>query len=83
MEDRVQTSITHFEYLAILFGLTNAPTVFQNLIDVLRDFLNIFVFIYLDDMLIYSKDPTQHIKRVNTVLQGILENKLYVKAEKC
>lgn len=44
--------------LVMPFGLTNAPAVFQNLInDVLRDMLNRFVFMYLDDILVFSKDP--------------------------
>lgn len=78
-----RTPLGHFEYLVIPFGLTNAPAVFQALVnDVLRDFLNQFVFVYLDDILIYSKNLQQHIQHVRTVLQRLLENKLYVKAEK-
>lgn len=64
------------------FGLTNAPAVFQNLVnDVLHDFLNRFVFVYLDDILIFSRDPTEHISHVWQVLQQLLENRLYIKAE--
>ena len=45
------TQLGHFEYQVMPFGLTNAPTVFQALInDVLRDMLNKFVFVYLDDI---------------------------------
>lgn len=52
MEDSV-IHLGHFEYLVILFGLTNAPAVFQALInDVFRDMLYKFVFVYLDDILI-------------------------------
>jgi len=66
------------------FGLTNALAVFQALIkDVLRDYLNLFVFVYLDDILILSKSPTEHRQHVQLVLQRLLENRLYVKAEKC
>lgn len=44
----------HFEYLVMPFGLTNGPTVFQALVnDVLRDFINHCVFVYLDDILIF------------------------------
>lgn len=66
------------------FDLSNAPAFFQALVnDVLRDFLNVFVFVYLDDILIYSKSLVEHKHHVRLVLQRLLENKLYVKAEKC
>ena len=78
------TPLGHFEYLVMPFGLTNAPAVFQALVnDVLRDFLNRFVFVYLDDILIYSADLLEHQRHVRMVLQRLLENKLFVKAEKC
>ncbi|XP_024654489.2 uncharacterized protein LOC106675134 [Maylandia zebra] len=78
------THLGHFEYLVMPFGLTNAPAVFQNLVnDVLQDFLDRFVFVYLDDILIFSKDVVEHRAHVRAVLQRLLENKLYVKAEKC
>lgn len=51
------------------------------------DFLNCFVFVYLDNILIlyffFSKDITEHVSHVRQVLQQLLENRLYVKAEKC
>lgn len=66
------------------FSLTNAPAVFQALInDVLRDMLNHFVFVYLDDILIFSRTLEEHVQHVRLVLQRLLENKLYVKPEKC
>uniref|UniRef100_A0A3P9HSL7 Gypsy retrotransposon integrase-like protein 1 n=1 Tax=Oryzias latipes TaxID=8090 RepID=A0A3P9HSL7_ORYLA len=78
------TPLGHFEYLVMPFGLTNAPAIFQNLVnDVLRDFLNRFVFVYLDDILIYSRNQEQHTHHVRQVLSRLLENQLYVKAEKC
>lgn len=78
------TPLGHFEYLVMPFGLTKAPAVFQALVnDVLRDFLNQFVFVYLDDILIFSKTMSDHISHVHQVLQRLLENRLYVKAEKC
>ena len=78
------TPTGHYEYLVMPFGLTNAPAVFQALVnDVLRDMLNKFVFVYLDDILIFSKDLSEHICHVQQVLRRLLENSLYVKAEKC
>ena len=74
----------HYEYLVMPFGLCNAPGVFQGMInDVLRNFLNKFVFVYLDDILIFSPDEETHIQHVRQVLQKLLENQLYCKAEKC
>uniref|UniRef100_A0A3Q3ALY7 Gypsy retrotransposon integrase-like protein 1 n=1 Tax=Kryptolebias marmoratus TaxID=37003 RepID=A0A3Q3ALY7_KRYMA len=79
-----KTPLGHFEYLVMPFGLTNAPAVFQSLInDILRDFLNSSVFVYLDDILIYSQDLTHHRSLVRAVLQRLYENQLFVKAEKC
>lgn len=78
------TPTGHYEYLVMPFGLTNAPAVFQALVnDVLRDMLNIFVFVYLDDILIFSRDLSDHTRHVQQVLRRLLENSLYVKAEKC
>ena len=78
------TPLGHFEYLVMPFGLTNAPAVFQALVnDVLRDFLNHSLFVYLDDIIIFSKNLKEHIVHVRQVLQRLWENKLFVKQEKC
>ena len=78
------TPLGHFEYLVMPFGLSNAPAVFQALVnDVLRDMLGRFVFVYLDDILIYSRSLQDHQVHVRSVLQRLLENKLFVKTEKC
>ena len=74
----------HYEYLVMPFGLCNAPAVFQSFVnDVLRDYLNKFVFVYLDDILIFSPDEETHTHHVRQVLQSLMENQLYCKAEKC
>ena len=49
----------------------------------LRDFINLFVVVYLDDILIFSPNPKEHTTHVRLVLQRLLENRLFVKAEKC
>lgn len=78
------TPTGHYEYLVLPFGLTNAPSVFQALVnDVLRDFLNQFVFVFLDDILIFSPTLEMHRYHVRQVLQRLHENQLFVKAEKC
>ena len=65
------------------FGLTNAPAVFQAMIsDVLRDFLDHFMYVYSDDILTYSPDLATHQEHVKQVLKRLLDNHLYVKAEK-
>ncbi|KAK2898059.1 hypothetical protein Q8A73_014439 [Channa argus] len=74
----------HYEYLVMPFGLTNAPAVFQHLVnDVLGDMLNRFVFVYLYYILIFSRSETEHVQHVRQVLQRLLQNQLFVKAEKC
>ena len=74
----------HWEYLVMPFGLTNAPAVFQRLVnDVLGDMINRFVFVYLDDILVFSRTEAEHVVQVRQVLKRLLENRLYVKAEKC
>lgn len=66
------------------FSLTNAPAVFQAMInDILCNMLNHFVFVYLDDILILSRTLDEHTEQVRLMLQGLLENKLFVKHEKC
>ncbi len=78
------TPLGQFEYRVLLFGLVNAPAVFQALVnDVLSDMLNIFIFVYLDDILIFSPSLQEHVLHVRRVLQRLLENRLFVKAEKC
>ncbi|KAI2667850.1 Transposon Tf2-9 polyprotein [Labeo rohita] len=66
------------------FGLSNSPGVFQALVnDVLRDMVDRFIYVYLDDILIFSSSFQEHVQHVRQVLQGLLENGLFVKAEKC
>ncbi len=78
------TPTGHYEYLVMPFGLTNALAVFQALInDVLRDMLNKLVFVYLDDIFVFSRSFEEHEGHVSAVLQRLLNNHLYVKPEKC
>jgi len=74
----------HFEYTVMPFGLTNAPAVFQYLMnDIFRDYMDEFVMVYLDDILIFSKDQEIHDKHVQLVLATLREHGLYAKLEKC
>lgn len=64
------------------FGLTNVPAVFQALVnDVLRDFLNHFSFVYLNDILIFSTELDSHWRQVCQVLKSLLQHHLQIKAE--
>ncbi len=61
----------HFEYRVLPFGLSNAPAVFQALVnDVLRDMLNQFIYVYLDDILIFSHSLQEHVQHVRALCQG-------------
>jgi transposase InsO family protein len=73
-----------FEYLVMPFGLTNCPATFQRHINsVLRQFIDRFVVVYLDDILIYSNNLEEHRSHVRQVLQTLREHDLYAKVEKC
>ena len=73
-----------YEFLVVPFGVTNAPAQFMNMMnDVLADFLDRFVVVFLDDLLIYSRTPEDHAEHLRQVLQRLRENKLYAKASKC
>ena len=73
-----------FEYLVMPFGLTNAPSTFQAFLNsIFTSELDIFLVIYLDDLLIFSKSQESHIEHVKTVLQKLRENHLFLKPEKC
>jgi hypothetical protein len=66
------------------FGLTNAPAFFMHLMNkVFMDYLDTFVVIFIDDILIYSKSEAEHEKHLRLVLQRLREHKLYAKLSKC
>jgi len=73
-----------FEWSVILFGLTNAPATFQRFMNnVFSNLLDVCIVVYLDDILIYSNDITQHRSHVKEVLKRLQQAGLYAKAEKC
>ncbi|MBW0549445.1 hypothetical protein O181_089160 [Austropuccinia psidii MF-1] len=73
-----------YEYLFMPFGLTDAPASFQNLVnDIFADFLDIFVVVYLDDIMVFSSSEEEHVKHVASVLQRLRDNNLFAKARKC
>ena len=79
-----RTRYGHYEFLVMPFGLTNAPATFQNLMnDVLRPYLDKFVVVYLDDILVYSDTWEEHVAHLRAVLQQLRQAKLYAKLSKC
>ncbi|KAL0537104.1 hypothetical protein IC582_026074 [Cucumis melo] len=74
----------HYEFIVMSFGLTNAPAVFMDWMNrVFREFLDTFVIVFIDDILIYSKTEAEHEEHLRIVLQTLRDNKLYAKFSKC
>ena len=66
------------------FGLTNAPAYFMNLMNkVFMEFLDKFVVVFIDDILIFSKDEEEHEEHLRLVLEKLREHQLYAKFSKC
>ncbi len=73
-----------YEFLVMPFGLTNAPATFCTLMnDIFREWLDDFVVIYIDDILIYSGSLEKHVEHLWKVFQRLKGNKLYAKLKKC
>ena len=73
-----------YEFTVMLFGLTNAPSVFQSMMNkVISPLLYKGVMVYLDDILIYSHTKEEHLAKLRQVFQLLADNKLYVCLEKC
>ena len=73
-----------FEFIAMPFGLTNAPATFQAMMNkILRSFLDKFVIVYLDDIVIYSNSLDEHVTHVEQVLEALAQHYLYAKPSKC
>ena len=79
-----RTRYGHYEFVVLPFGLCNAPATFQNMMNsVLSPFLDYFVLVFLDDILIYSTTWEEHLEHLRKVLQKLRENKLYGRRAKC
>ncbi|KAL5570682.1 hypothetical protein UlMin_020279 [Ulmus minor] len=79
-----RTRYGHYEFLVMPFGLTNAPAAFMDLMNrVFKDFLDKFVIVFIDDILIYSKTKEEHEEHLRITLRTLEEHKLYAKFSKC
>ncbi|KAK8934991.1 hypothetical protein KSP39_PZI014260 [Platanthera zijinensis] len=78
------TRYGHFEFTVMPFGLTNTPSVFMELMNrTFRDFLDRFVIVFIDDILVYSQCEEDHFKHLHLVLETLRRNELYAKFSKC
>ena len=87
-EDVPKTAFTTplglFEYRVLSFGLTNAPATFQALINsILGPELSRYCLVYLDDIVVFSPSPEEHMRHLRAVLQRLREHQLFAKASKC
>ena len=79
-----QTRYGHYEFLVMSFGLTNVPAAFMDLMNrVFRPFLDRFMIVFIDDILVYSKNKAEHAMHLRMVLQTLREHQLYAKFSKC
>ena len=79
-----RTRYGHYEFLVMPFGLTNAPAVFMDLMNrVCKPYLDKFVIVFIDDILIYSKSKEEHEQHLRLILELLKNEKLYAKFSKC
>ena len=75
-----RTRYGHYEFLVMSFELTNAPAVFMDLMNrVFRPYVDQFVVVFIDDILVYLESMEEHVYRLRTILQTLRENQLYAK----
>jgi hypothetical protein len=73
-----------YEYLVLSFGLTNAPAYFMYLMNlVFMPELDKFVVVFIDDILVYSRNEREHTKHLHIVIQRLCDHQLYAKLSKC
>ncbi|XP_019237810.1 PREDICTED: uncharacterized protein LOC109217960 [Nicotiana attenuata] len=84
MKTAFRTRYGHYEFLVMSFGLTNAPAAFMYLINsVFQPYLDSFVIVFINDILVYSRSQEEHAQHLRVVLQRLREEKLHAKFSKC
>nr|GEZ89856.1 putative reverse transcriptase domain-containing protein [Tanacetum cinerariifolium] len=79
-----RTRYGHYEFQVMPFGLTDAPAVFMDLMNrVCKPYLDKLVTVFIDDILIYSKNKEEHREHLNSILELLKKEKLYAKSSKC
>ena len=79
-----RTRYGHYEFLVMSFGLTNAPAAFMDLMNrVFKPYLDKFVVVFIDDILIYSKTEEEHAEHLKIVLEALQREEMYAKFSKC
>ncbi|GJY64633.1 reverse transcriptase domain-containing protein [Tanacetum coccineum] len=79
-----RTRYGHYEFQVMPFGLTNAPAVFMDLMNrVCKPYLDKFVIVFIDDILIYSRNEEEHANHLRIILELLRKEKLYAKFSKC
>nr|GFA25286.1 putative reverse transcriptase domain-containing protein [Tanacetum cinerariifolium] len=79
-----RTRYGHYEFQVMSFGLTNAPAIFMDLMNrVCKPYLDKFVIVFIDDILIYSKNEQEHREHLKLILELLKKEKLFAKFSKC
>ena len=79
-----RTRYGHYEFTVMPFGLTNALAIFMDLMNrVFHNYLDLFVVVFIDDILVYSKIREEHVEHLRTILSTLRANELYAKFSKC
>ena len=79
-----KTRYGHYKFVVMLFGLTNSPVDFINLMNtVFKHYLDLFIIVIIDDVLIYSRSEEEHASHLKVVLQTLKDYQLFAKFSKC
>lgn len=84
MKTNFRVRYGHYEYSVMSFGVSNVLGVFMEYMNkILHSYLDQFVVVFIDDILIYSKFDEEHVERLRVVLQTLKDKQLYAKLSKC